>query len=133
MPAIHEIDNENQIIVTTWSGDDPDDTSLLNAYIEYLKEIKTRPEYISYDELLDFSNINTAKLTASGLREVGRLAAVSDDSDISIRFAIVVNSTLSYGLARMYEMYRELNPLSNKKLRVFRDSVGALDWLKSER
>jgi hypothetical protein len=47
------------------------------------------------------------------------------------RLAIVANDLVSFGLARMYEVFRKLDTRSTKKVSVFRTVEEAIVWLKT--
>ena len=131
MPAIHHIDNNNKLIITTWNGE-PTASDLVDAFRNYQRDIKSKPEFIDYDEIVDFSGIEGFKLSADGLRMMGSIAANTDNPGKKSKLAIVVKSTLAFGLARMYEIYRSFNPQSNKAIRVFKYKSEALAWIAKQ-
>jgi hypothetical protein len=55
-----------------------------------------------------------------------------DPPDSNARFAIAVPNKLMFGLGRMYEAYRELQPQSTKVVRVFKTVREAMDFLGLE-
>jgi hypothetical protein len=130
MPANHYIDEENKIIFTEWHGE-PSDNDLVGALNIYLSDIKSKPELEGFNELVDFSNIRGLRLSIDVLIELGKIAAKFDKPGDS-KLAIVVSSTLVYGFARMYGIYRNSNPQSTKKVFVFRSKTDAMTWLISK-
>jgi hypothetical protein len=130
MPAVHNIDHNRKLIITTWDGE-PTVQDLASALNKYRKEIKELPEYIQYDELVDLSSIGGVKLNSSGLRVLADIAAKSDKTGIRTKLAIVVKPGLTFGLARMYEIYRNLNPSKSKEIKIFQETSSASDWLQS--
>ena len=128
MPASHYIDKENKIIFTEWHGE-PSDSDLIDALNIYLSDIKNRPELDDFNELVDFSDIRGLKLSIDALIELGRIASKFDRPGNN-KLAIVVTSTLAYGFARMYGIYRNYNPQSNKKVLAFRSKEDAMEWLE---
>lgn len=69
-------------------------------------------------------------LSSEDIIKLGEIAAMSDQSSIKTRLAIIVNSALAYGLSRMYAIYRSLNPKTTKEVDVFRNRADGLAWLK---
>ena len=134
MPAVHFIDEENKVIFTTWNGE-PSDSDLVEALNNYFSNIKNKPELSDFNELVDFSDTRGVKLSINTLIELGKVASRYDKPPQTAdrgKLAIVVTSSLAYGLARMYGIYREYNPQSNKEVLVFRNRDEAVAWLKSE-
>ena len=127
MPAIHHIDKKNKLIITTWEGE-PTTLDLSDSFKVYQRDIKSKPEFFDYDELVDFSKNECFKLSSDGLRALSNLATSFDESVANSKLAIVVNTILSFGLARMYELYRSLGP-KKKEIRVFKNKSSALTWL----
>jgi hypothetical protein len=129
MPATHYLVEEKKIIFTDWHGE-PSDNDLVDALNIYLRDIKSRPELDGYNELVDFSDTKGLKLSIDVLIELGKIASKYDKPGNN-KLAIVVNSSLAYGLARMYGVYRNYNPQSSKEVQVFRSKAEAMVWLES--
>jgi len=129
MPAEHRIDTGNKIIVTTWSGE-AGDSDLIDSLTRYQQEIRSRADYHSYDEILDFSQANGFSLTTDGIRKLAQLSVANEVAGVRTRLAIVVASALAYGLGRMYATYRSLVPGGSKDVRVFREFDDARAWLE---
>lgn len=129
MPATHQIDRDNRLIITRWHGE-PTAGDLIDALGSYQQEIRNRDEFVSYDDLLDFGDITGTALTTENIRTLGTLATATDQPSVKTRLAIIVNSTLAYGLSRMYAIYRDQNPGSNKEIQVFKDRAAAMAWLR---
>lgn len=130
MPAKHLIDDNNRLVITTWAGT-MDDEEMICAYLDYLKKIKTLPQYIPYNEIVDVSMADEINLSVEGIKELGEIASNADSENIKTKLAIVVKSNLAFGLARMYQVYRSFSPRANKELRVFKKNIDALEWIKN--
>ena len=128
MPAKHDIDKANKLIITTWGGE-ASDNELIAAMSRYQQEIRCNSDYQLYDELLDFSHTTKFDLSTKGIKEIGKIAQQSDRPDVQTKVAIIVNSALAFGLSKMYIAYRNLLPNSNKELKAFKNRTDALDWL----
>ena len=129
MPAKHNIDDKNKLITTTWS-DTATDGELIDALIKYHREIRSNPDYHSYNEILDLREVGTIKLTTEGIQRIGEIAVKTDQVYIKTKLAIVVSSPLAYGLARMYESYRNFAPNPNKEIQVFNEICEAHEWIE---
>jgi hypothetical protein len=128
MPALHKIDNDIKLITTIWSGE-ATDTELINALLKYQQEIKSHPDYCSYNEIVDFSKASDFKLSTDGLRRLVEIAANTDARGGKTRLAIIVSAPVAYGLARMYTAYRSFVPNVSKEVHVFRNYSKALEWI----
>lgn len=131
MPAIHQIDIKNKIIITTWDGE-PTAGELADALIAYQEKLKCKPEYRDFNEIVDFSETKGGWISSDGLRRLVTIAQRYDRPDSKIKLAIVVKSTLAFGLARMYETFRSFSPKITKEMRVYRVKAEALRWVVGE-
>ena len=129
MPVNHDIDEEKKIIFTEWQGE-PDDSDLVEALNIYFRDIKSRPELDGFNELVDFSDTRGLKLSITILIELGKISS-KFDKPVNNKLAIVTSSSFTYGLARMYGIFRKHNPQSNKKVLAFRSKEEAMEWLES--
>ncbi|PLX79200.1 MAG: hypothetical protein C0614_08145 [Desulfuromonas sp.] len=127
MPAKHSIDTEIQLLVTTWEGD-AIDTDFSDVLIAYQKEIQENPEYADYNEIADFREITSIKITPKGLMNIGKIAAKTDLIKGDCRLALIVNQGLAFNLARIYATYRSLNKSSKKEVRIFNNMDCATKW-----
>ena len=129
MPAKHAIDNEAQLIITTWEGDAVD-IEFTEALVKYQEDIQTNPEYATYNEIADFREVTSIKVTPKGLIDVGRVAAKTDQRKEDSKLALIVNSGIAFNLARLYSTYRNVNKNSNKEVRIFNNIEDAVGWAR---
>lgn len=129
MPANHHIDNQSQLIITTWEGD-ACDIEFIQAIKNYQNTIQNHPDYIHYNEVVNFSNLSGIKLTTEGIQKIGEIASNTDTEDAHRKLAIIVSSNLAYGLARMYETYRSFSKKACKEIRIFKNEQDALNWVE---
>jgi hypothetical protein len=127
MYTLH-IEAESKRVVTTW-GRTVTDQSLL----DYQQDVWSDPALQGFDELIDFRALEKIEVSTAGLEAVAAVAARMDDAAHQSRFAIVVGSTFSYGLSRMYESMRSLNESSVREVMVFKDMDEARAWLDAPR
>lgn len=132
MPVFHKIDNENRLIITRWQGE-PTVSEMVDALLAYHAKIKSKPEFLDYDELLDFSETDGIHIDSISLKRLGEIAVSFDRPSFRIKLAIVAKSTLGYGLARMYEIARGINSKATKEVNVFREESEALKWLMAKK
>ena len=129
MSANHHIDNNNQLIVTTWEGE-ACDIEFIEAIKKYQNNIQNRPDCINYNEVVDLRKVTNLKLTTKGIKIIGSIASNTDTKEINKKLALIVSSNLAFGLARMYEAYRSFSNNANKEIRVFKNETEAFKWAK---
>lgn len=128
MPFLYRIDQTIRVVVTAGHG-----TITEVDVFGYQREVWSRPDVAGYDELIDMTRVTSIEDPSSG--RVRDLAALSADMDATVagtRLAIVAPDDLAYGLGRMYQNYRELNPLTRREVGVFRTMEEALAFLQIE-
>ena len=131
MSAIHNIDNENKLIVTTWEGE-ACDVEFIEAIKKYQSSIQNNPNYINYNEVVDCRKITKLKLTSEGIKTIGTIASATDTEKTHKKLALIVSSNLAFGLARMYQTYRSFSKTANKEIRVFKNESEALKWTQNK-
>jgi hypothetical protein len=119
-----EIDHERQRVVTSW-GTVVTDAALM----AYQKSVWNDPAVRGYDEVIDFRALETVDVTSEGLEAVAHTAAGMDHPDEPSRFAIVIGGSLSFGLSRMYEAFREMNANASRRVMIFEERDAAMAWL----
>ena len=129
MPAHHHIDNKAQLIITTWEGE-ARDIEFIEAIKKYQNDIQNYPNYINYNELVDFSNVTGIKLTTKGIKKIGQIASMTDHISTNRKLAFIVSSNLAFGLARMYEIYRSFSAKALKEIRIFKTKKDAFEWIQ---
>ncbi|MDH5387845.1 MAG: STAS/SEC14 domain-containing protein [Gammaproteobacteria bacterium] len=128
MPAIHTIDNEIRLLITIWEGV-ACDLDFIKAIKKYQNDIQNHPDYISYNEVVDFTKVTGVELSIEGIKNIGLIASTTDLNDVNRKLAIIVSSNLAYGLARMYEAYRSFEKKAHKEIRIFKNEKDAFEWV----
>jgi hypothetical protein len=119
MSAYVRIDKEYRLVMSTASG-----IFTLADGLAHQGTLLQDPDFDpTFSQLMDLTNV--AKLQI-GIDEVRRLAQRSIFS-CDARRAILVNSDLAFGFARMFVIFREA--LGEKGIRVFTDLDEALCWV----
>ncbi len=129
MPAEHTIDSNKKLIITTWSGEVADG-DLIKALSAYQRTIKNRPDFATFDEIVDFSKGSHFHLSISGIQRLVEIATAADARGTKTKLAITVNTPVAFSLARMYQGYRSFIPGNAKILRIFKTFDEALKWIE---
>jgi hypothetical protein len=125
MPIVYHIDHDQRLVVATAYE------VLTEAELfKYQQDAFTSPEAAGYDEILDATHVTAVgSLSGGRLADLAKLATQMDPPGSSAKFAIVAQTDFHFGLARMYQLFREGNPGSKKSVRVFRTRSEAEQWL----
>lgn len=129
MPATHYIDDSNKLIHTTWEGE-AIDIDIIEAMKKYQKDIQKKSEYLDYNEMVSFSGVTGIRITTKGIKRISEIASTTDQHRANRKLAFVARSSLAFGLARMYVIYRDFAAHPSKEIRVFKNEDNALEWLK---
>ena len=119
MPAFYKIDKERKLVMSSGSGVLTRE-DLLGHQERLLKDPEFDP---AFSQLLDFTHITKVDITPEDVRLAARKTIFSPQS----HRAMLVKDDLQFGLARMFEIHREL--AGEKGIRVFRNIDEALDWV----
>jgi hypothetical protein len=122
MPAYYRIDKERRFVMSTISGV----FTLADGLAHQEKLLKDPDFYIHFSQLLDCTQVTEMQLEPEDVRRLAQRSIFASDA----RRAILVDSDLAFGLARMFVMFRET--LGEKGIRVFRNLDDALHWVFSE-
>jgi hypothetical protein len=119
MANYYEIDKERRLITSTASG-----VITLPEIWAHQEKLDKDPDFDpSFAQLLDVTQVTKLKLSSEDVRRVAESNTLSTNS----RLAIVATSSLVYGMARMFQIFREMK--GEEKTRVFRDRDEALAWV----
>src|SRR5262249_8679936 len=128
MPIEHRIDHERRVVFAKGQGRFTD-----QDVFNYQLGVWSDPSIQGYDELIDMTNVHDIEQTSpERIRQLAQESAQMDQPERHSRFAIVAPQDIAFGLGRMYQAFRELNPASTKKVGVFRSLAEALKWLGVE-
>ena len=125
MPVTYEIDHGQRLVIATPHG------VLIDADIfRYQQEVWSRADVKGYDELIDMNGVSEIEfISTKRVAFLADLSASMDPPALVSKLAIIATTDLHYGLARMYETYRETAKQGTKAVRVFRNRSEALQWL----
>jgi hypothetical protein len=119
MSAIYEIDKQRRLVMSSGTG------ILTKKEIEgHMDRLSSDPDFDpEFSQVIDFTQFDLTKVEPEEVRQLAQREIFSPHS----RRAFVVKDDLQYGLARMFEIHRELN--GEKGIRVFRSREEALEWV----
>jgi hypothetical protein len=125
MPLVYRLDHEARVIVTAGYGTLTDD-----EVFGYQRQIGSLEEAYGYDELVDMTHVTHIALPSTArVGDLAAAAAVLDEVRRSSKHAIVAPDDLAFGLGRMFQTRRELEPGSTTQVGVFRTMGEALAFL----
>jgi hypothetical protein len=119
VPAFYKIDKERRVVLSSGAG------VLNRADIQgHMDRLSSDPDFDpNYSQILDFTHFAGFDIGPEDVRQFAQRNIFSPQS----RRAFVVKDDLQFGLARMFEIHRELN--GETGIRVFRTIDEALDWV----
>jgi hypothetical protein len=121
MPAFYKIDKERRIVMSSGSG-----VLTIEDILGHQERLLNDPDFDpSYSQLSDFTQVEKVELSSEDVRLAARKNIFLPHS----RRALVVKNEVQYGLARMFEIHREL--AGEVGVRVFRTIDEALAWVLS--
>jgi hypothetical protein len=125
MPIDYRIDHEKRLVLAYSFGKLTDDEILA-----YQQEVWSRIDVAGYNEMVDLTAVEEFDtLSASKMRIIAALGASMDSQDKSAKTAMLASPGLHYGMSRMYEVFRQLEPATTRTVRTFVSREEALRWL----
>ena len=120
MPISYTVDSDRGMVLVTWQGDVTEE-----EYRAHLREMLRDPEALRTGKCL--ADVRQANVLMSGaqLNAVANTEAIPRLAGRQWKTAVVVSSTVNYGVARQYEILSD----SESSDRVFREFAAALAWL----
>ena len=111
MPIRYEICHERKLVHATLTGL-VTDAEIFN----YQFAVWSQPEVAGYDELIDASGVSGfERTTANRVHSLAAASARMDSPVRSAKLAIVASGPAQYGMARMYQTYREMETKEKRK------------------
>ena len=128
MPIEYHIDRGRRLVIASASG-----KLTAEDFFNYKRNAWALPDVRGYNELVDARKVEEIlSLSFEKISELAKLSANMDDNTISTKLAIVASDTFLYGMGRLYETFRSVNPKSTKKVSVFRTMQEAIDWIEEK-
>jgi len=125
MPIEYRIDLQRHLVVARALG------TLSDADVfRYQETVWSRADINGFDELMDMGTVESIIVPSRDrVRQLATLACQMDNPPAGGRFAVVAPQDDAYGLARMYETWRNLHAAVKKEIGVFRTLPPALEFL----
>lgn len=125
MPIDYEIFHDRRLVAARGRG-----VFTHQDVVGYQQDVWSRHDVAGFDEVIDMTAVERIDLpSADAVRQLAALSASMDDPEALSKFAIVAPQDIAFGLGRMYEAHRAMNPRSAKEVGVFRTMAEALAWL----
>jgi hypothetical protein len=125
MPIEYLIDHTLQLVSAKGRGE-----LTAEDIFGYQQEVWSRPDVAGYHELMDMTEVERiAEPRTEEIRELARVSARQDPPGVQSKFAIIAPQDLAFGLGRMYQTFRALQPATTKEVAVFRTAADALRFL----
>jgi hypothetical protein len=121
VPASYTIDKERRLVLSVGTG-------LLTRedLWGHMGRLSEDPNFDpTFCQLLDFTRVTGLDVEPEDVRQLAQRNVFSQQS----RRSFVVTNDLQFGLARMFEIHRDL--AGEKGIRVFRTFAEAVDWLSA--
>jgi hypothetical protein len=119
VPAFYKIDKERRLVTSSGTG-------LLTKedVLGHMDRISKDPDFDpNFSQLMDFRQITGVEFGPEDVRQFAARNIFSPHA----RRAMLVKDDLQFGLARMFEIHRELN--GETGINVFRNYEEAVDWI----
>jgi len=118
MPAFFEIEKHHRLVITSASG-----VVTMAEALAHNQNLRKHPDFDpSFSQLIDLSDVTKIELNREDILTLAQDPILSDNS----RRAILATGDLTFGLARMFEMFRESK--GKETIRVFRNRDEARAW-----
>jgi len=118
MSADYKIDKERRLVLSSGSG-----VLTKEDILGHMDRLSKDPDFEpDFSQLADFSQVTGVEFGPEDVRQFAQRDIYSSRA----RRAIVVKDDLQYGLARMFEIHRDLK--GETGIRVFRSLDEALEW-----
>lgn len=96
----------------------------------YQQNVWTRAEVKGFNEMVDMSGATRIEdPTPANMQKLAEASVLNDPEQGYTKFAIVAPQDITYGLGRMYEVYRGMAQNSKKHVHVFRTADEACVFL----
>ena len=119
MSAFYKIEKERRLVMTSGSG-----VLTREDILGHQERLLNDPDFDpTFSQLIDFTQLTNTDITPADVQT----AALRNIFSPSSRRALLVKNDFQYGLARMFEIHRDL--AGETGIRVFRVLDEALDWV----
>ncbi len=122
-----KIDGKNRLVIATVSG-----KLTMDELYRYQVDTWSNKNLREYSELIDLTGVEAfIQPTSDSIKDFSDFAAAMETGGVPSKLAIVAKGDFEFGLARMFQVYRETHPQSKKEVAVFRNVPEAMKYLKT--
>lgn len=122
MPIDYRFDASRSLLIVNAHGAVADE-----VMIEFARKLAADTAVpTDCQKYVDLCGLEESTVSPAVIRRAAEVLSSSGASSGSGRIAMIAGRDFAYGLARMYQSYRSLDP---ERFRVFRDPSEALEWL----
>lgn len=119
MSASYKIDKERKLVLSSGTG-----VLTKEDILGHMDRLSKDPDFDpNFSQVSDFTQITVLEIGPEDVRQLAQRNVFSPRS----RRAFVVKDDLQFGLARMFEIHRDLS--GETGIRVFRTFDEAMDWI----
>ena len=119
MSAFYKIDKERKLVLSSGTG-----VLTKEDILGHMDRLSKDPDFDpNFSQVSDFTQITVLEIGPEDVRQLAQRNVFSPRS----RRAFVVKDDLQFGLARMFEIHRDLS--GETGIRVFRTFDEAMDWI----
>ena len=119
MAAFYKIDKERRLVLSSAAG-----VFTKEDVLGHMERLSKDPDFDpDFSQLIDFRQVTAFEIGPEDVRQLAERNLFSAHS----RRALLVKDDLQFGLARMFEIHRELQ--GETGIRVFRSLDEALGWI----
>ena len=124
MPLNYVINKEHKLVTSTASG-----VVTYSDITTHQSRLKNDPDFDpTFDQLVDGTAVTQIEVTTDNVRAIARQRLFAPGS----RQAFATSSEFAYGMARMFELYRD-SAGTGRQVRVFNGLEAAQEWLQHSR
>ena len=124
MPLNYVIDKPHRLVTSTATG-----VVTYSDLTSHQSRLKNDPDFDpTFDQLVDGTAVTQLELTTENVRAIARQRLFAAGS----RQAFATSSEFAYGMARMFELYRD-SAGTGRMVRVFNGLEAAQEWLQHSR
>lgn len=121
MPLSYAIDKQHRLVTSTASG-----VVTYSEILAHQNGLSNDPDFDpAFDQLVDGTAVTKLELTTENVRAVARHRLFAAGS----RQAFATSSEFAYGMARMFELYRD-SAGTGRLVKVFNGLEAAREWLQ---
>jgi hypothetical protein len=127
MPVAFHIDHDKRLVSAAASGH-----LTTQEFLAYHEQVWACTDVAGFNEYVDMTAVQSIESAApERVRHLAAISAATDSPTMPSRMAFFAPDPLSFGMARMYATYRNLEERSTKEVGVFHTETEARAFLEA--